>query len=134
MTVGMVDCALCALSKNAAEQVAQELAAAKAEAGASLASLVPCVLRKKRSAYLHISDAPVVHGFGTTGWMLLVLLLCLMGVVRPASSTWLADAAPTAVRSQGFLKCPIIIKCGCIILQMEILIVLRILGAITMIE
>ena len=126
MTVGMVDCALCALSKNAAEQVAQELAAAKAEAGASLASssIASC---GKNDRPIYISDAPVVHGFGTTGWMLLVLLLCLMGVVRPASSTWLADAAPTAVRSQGFLKCPIIIKCGCIILQMEILIVLRIL-------
>jgi len=39
MTVGMVDCALCALSKKAAEQVAQELAAAKAES-TRLAALV----------------------------------------------------------------------------------------------
>jgi len=83
MTVGMVDCALCALSKNAAEQVAQELAAAKAEAGASLASLVHCVLRKKRSAYIHfrrsgsarlrydrldaLGPPAVPHGSGTPG-------------------------------------------------------------------
>ncbi len=39
MTVGMVDCALCAVSKKAAEQAAQELAAAKAES-TRLAALV----------------------------------------------------------------------------------------------